>query len=110
MKKERPAVEQIVAVPRDGIRGLLTLASHPRCCAKKREGKAGSAGHGGPMGKLCNAASTFFRAQPEGRDRIRQAHRHSSLTEITLLRGSRLVPAEIYNRGAQNKCQQDLVH
>ena len=36
---------------------LLTLVSRPRCCAKKREGKARSAGHSGRMakrpGQLC---------------------------------------------------------
>jgi hypothetical protein len=49
--------------------GLLTLVSRLRCCAKKREGKARSAGHNGPMVKLCNAAPAFFRAQPEGTGR-----------------------------------------
>lgn len=40
-----------------GLLILLTLVSRPPCCAKKREGKARSAGHSRPMakrlGQLC---------------------------------------------------------
>jgi hypothetical protein len=59
------------------------------------------------MAKPCNATPAFFRAQPEGRDEFHPAHRYSPLAELTLLRGSCLVPAEIRNHHwvmDANKC------
>ena len=63
-------------------------------------------GHSGPMAKLCNAAPAFFRAQPGAAGtEFHPVHRYSSLTELTLLRGSCLVLVEIrHRRGVRNKC------
>ena len=50
------------------------------------------------MAKLRNAAPAFFVRNAGGRDGFHPTHRYSPLTELTLLRGSRLVPAEIRHR------------
>jgi hypothetical protein len=44
------------------------FAPAPALLHKKCGGKARSAGHSGPMAKLCNAASAFFMRNPKGRD------------------------------------------
>jgi hypothetical protein len=46
----------LVLAERSQALGLLTFVSRPRCCAKRRKDKARSAGHSGPIAKLCNAA------------------------------------------------------
>jgi len=53
----------------------------PALLHEKCGGKARSAGHSGPMVKLCNAASAFFVRNPKGRDGFHPALRYSPLTE-----------------------------
>ena len=53
------------------ILGRVNIYFAPAMLHEKGEGKARSAGHSGPMAKLCNAAPTFFVRNPKGWDGIR---------------------------------------
>ena len=48
--------------------GPVNIYFAPALLHEKGEGKARSAGHRGPMAKLCNAAPAFFVRNPKGRE------------------------------------------
>ena len=78
--------------------GPVNIYFAPALLPEKGGGKARSAGHSGPMAKLCNAAPAFFVRNPKGRDGFRPALRYSRLQRLTLPRGSCLVLDEIRRR------------
>jgi hypothetical protein len=49
------------------------------------------------MAKLCNAASAFFRAHPQGRDGFHPTHRYSPLQSAAALAPFRLKSIAVVN-------------
>ena len=75
---------------------------------KKREGKARSTGHCGPMARLCSAAPAFFARNPQGRDGVLpNSPSLAGSQSLLLLRGSCLISAAIHHRWCQ-KCYRAL--
>ena len=48
--------------------GPVNIYFAPAFLHEKGRGKARSAGHNGPMAKLCNATPAFFVRNPKGRE------------------------------------------
>ena len=71
------------------LEGPVNIYFAPAVLHEKGEGKARSAGHSGPMAKLCNAAPAFLVRNPKGRDGFRPALRYSPLTEAHSCRAAR---------------------
>jgi hypothetical protein len=75
--------------------GPVNTCFGSRCCTKKREGKARSAGRAGLWPSFATLHPRFSSSTQRNGTEFHTAHRYSPLTELTLLRGSRLVPTEI---------------
>ena len=74
--------------------GPVNIYFAPALLPEKGGGKARSAGHSGPMAKLCNAAPAFFVRNPKGRDGFRPALRYSPLTGL----GAKSAPSRVRNK------------